>query len=538
MDNLSEPDIQAQTSLWQDVFRLAEPIICQTCQDSGTPGLAIGVFNRDGKLFDNYLGFHDVGKELPPDECTVFNIGSMCKGFTALAVACLVTDGKLHWDDRIEHFLGNLRGTKAGNFTIRDYLSHRTGLCRSDALFVGSDNRLLLSKAQGTALLTSLNAGYPPRQSFIYNNFGYHAVGCVIEQVSFMSYGDFLAQRIFKPLNMDRTFTDIPPILDMNIARAYVPYHNLQLREVPTPRISSNTVVFAAGGIRSCLRDLLVFYSTLLRVITTNTPDPRLRINPCDIHALFDAVMPLKATTSLREHSYSMGWARTQLPNQMSTISGNSGVLDSYPTIGDCGKAPLVLHHGGNNLGCSSTVYMMPELDVGIVVLGNSLGHCDATDWAAQILAEAYLCGTITSPFCQYVIASAARGRSAMDRVQAMLDKEKKASDPPGDLERHTGCFWHKSRQFCIVVELREAGQLVMLLQGREDEKYDLRHYHHDTFVFNETFDQVVDRGQWCRPHWFYKIEFVTQNGVTNALRWRIDDAQEQGQIFLRDNRC
>ncbi|KAF4464897.1 beta-lactamase family [Fusarium albosuccineum] len=538
MENLPEPDIQAQTTLWQDVFCLAETIIRQTCQDSGTPGLAIGVFNRDAKLFDNYLGFRDVEKELPPDGCTVFNIGSMCKGFTALAIACLVTDGKLHWDDRVEHFLGNLRGAEVGNFTIRDFLSHRTGLCRSDALFVGSDNRLLLLKAQGTAVLTSLNAGCPPRQNFIYNNFGYHAVGCVIEKVSSMSYGDFLAQRIFKPLNMDRTFTDLPPILDMNIARAYVPYHNLKPREVPTPRISSNTVAFAAGGIRSCLRDLLVFHGALLRVITTNTADPRLRIDPCDIHAIFDAVMPLHVPQSFREQSYSMGWARTQLPNQMSAISGNSGVLDAYPTIGDWGKAPLVLHHGGNNLGCSSTMCMMPELDVGIVVLGNSLGHCDATDWTAQILTEAYLWGTIKSPFRQYVNASAARGRTAMDRVQAMLDKEKKPSGPPGDLERYTGCFWHKSRQFCIVVELCERRELAMLLQGREDEKHSLRHYHHDTFVFNETFDQVVDRGQWCRPHWFYKIEFVIQDGVADALRWRIDDTQEQGQIFQRDNRC
>ncbi|KAJ3528223.1 hypothetical protein NM208_g10304 [Fusarium decemcellulare] len=347
-----------------------------------------------------------------------------------------------------------------------------------------------------------------------------------------MSYGEFLAKRTLKPLNMDRTFTDLPPALDKSIARAYVPYHNLKLREVPTPHISSNTVVFAAGGIRSCLRNLLVFYSALLRVITTDTPDPRLRINSCDIHTLFDAEMPLKVTTSLREHSYGMGWARTQLPNQMSTMSGNSGVSNSYPTLGDCGKAPLVLHHGGNNLGCSSTVYMMPELDGGIVMLGNSLGHCDTTDWTAQILTEAYLCGTIISPFCQYVIASAARGRSAMDRVQAMLDKERKPGDPPGDLERYTGCFWHKSRQFCIVVELYERGELAMLLEGREDEKYGLRQYHHDTFVFNDTFDQIVDRGQWCKPHWFYKIEFIIQRGVTDALRWRIDGTKEQGTNF------
>lgn len=96
-----------------------------------------------------------------------------------------------------------------------------------------------------------------------------------------------------------------------------------------------------------------------------------------------------------------MGWARTQLPNQMSQLSGNSGLLDAYPTIGDASDAPLVFHYGGSSFGCSSTVYLMPELNRGIVVLGNALGHCDATDWTAQVLTEAYLCGTIRTPFHQ-----------------------------------------------------------------------------------------------------------------------------------------
>jgi len=67
----------------------------------------------------------------------------------------------------------------------------------------------------------------------------------------------------------------------------------------------------------------------------------------------------------------------------------NSGLLDSYPTIGGAANAPLVFHHGGNNIGCSSTVYLFPELQSGIVVLGNALAHCDATDWTAQVLTEA-----------------------------------------------------------------------------------------------------------------------------------------------------
>ncbi|KAK7413379.1 hypothetical protein QQX98_007756 [Neonectria punicea] len=190
MTKLNNPGARARPSSHQDVdFNLIEPIIQEICQVSGTPGLAVGVFDRDGKIFDSYHGHRD--KRLPPDAETVFNLGSMCKGFTAFAVGCLVDEGKLHWDEPIGNVVEDLRETANGKFTIRELLSHRTGLCRSDALFIGSDNQLLLTKAQGDDIFASLAASRPPRQDFIYNNFGYHAVGRAIEKSLFHGLWQF-----------------------------------------------------------------------------------------------------------------------------------------------------------------------------------------------------------------------------------------------------------------------------------------------------------------------------------------------------------
>ncbi|KAM0295046.1 hypothetical protein HYE67_007968 [Fusarium culmorum] len=517
---------------WQENYRLAEPLIRQACTVSGTPGLAIGIFNHEGKIFDKYLGHRDVHQKLGPDPETVFNIGSMCKGFTAVAVACLVADGKLHWDDRIEKFIDELHGTNIGCSTIRDLLSHRTGLSRSDALFIGSDNQLLLSKAQGTSLLASLDKSRPPRQDFIYNNFGYHAVGCVIEKLSSVTYGDFLVTRIFKPLEMTRTFTTLPPAEDKNVSLAYMPYHNLELRQVPSPLISSDTVAFSAGGIRSCTLDLVTFYSSLLSGFSTCKKLHNLKLHHHNLRAIFEAAMPLTVDASLREQSYALGWVRTQLPNQVSEITGNSGLLEDYPRLGSYENGPLLFHHAGNNIGCSSSIYLMPELDVGIVVLGNSLGHCDATGWACQILTETHLNHNTKIDFSTFVSAAASKGRSAMNRVQDALEREREPSELPRDPSVYTGVFWHTSRQFCIQVLLDENGELAMLLQGRDSEKYTLRHYNRHTFVFNETFNQIVDRGQWCRPYWFYKISFAWHDDDIVALKWRIDDTQEEEHVF------
>ncbi|KAH6983504.1 beta-lactamase/transpeptidase-like protein [Ilyonectria sp. MPI-CAGE-AT-0026] len=501
---------------------MAKFTIHHVCRESGTPGLAIGIFNRDGKVLDSCYGFRDVRKRLPPDIDTVFNLGPMSTGFTALAVACLISDGKLDWDNRVGKFLVELRDTENGKFTIRELLSHSTGLCKSEALFLGPSR---------------------PPHKLIYNHLGYHVVGCVIEQVSSMSYGDFLAKRIFAPLNMKRTFTTLASASDQNIAQAHVPYHDRGLCQIPPPSICSDTAAYASGCVRNCMRDLMTFYGALPRNFIDLMPKTVFRdLNMISSHirAIFEPTMPFRDPTSLRKQSYGMGWARTQLPNQMTLFSANYDLLNAYPTIGDSSDTPLVFHQGGSSFGCSSTVYLMPELNSGIVVLGNALGHCDATDLTAQALTEAFLCGSIGTPFDKCAIAAASRQRSAMEREQEMLDKEKKASDPPTNLERYTGTFWNKTRQFRIVVALCTQGdkkELSMSLQGRQDETYTLRHYHEDFFVFNETFDQVVNRGQRWRPYWLYKIEFLPQaaEAAVDALCWRIDEEEEQGQVFKKD---
>ncbi|CAH0025830.1 unnamed protein product [Clonostachys rhizophaga] len=536
MAHLAISKEEVQMASHRDAIRQAKAIIDEICNISGTPGLATSIFNLEGSSAVSFYGFRDVSQGLRPDLDTVFNIGSLCKGFTAVAVACLVADGKVSWDDRIDTHLHHLRRRYNGTFTLRDLLSHRSGLCRSDALFIGSDNRLLVTKSQGLEIFASLDPSSPPRQDFLYNNFGYHALGSVIEHVSGMGFGDFLKKRIFEPLNMSRTFTSLPPYDDENTSLAYMPYSNGQLRTVPTPQISSDTVAFAAGSIRSCVRDLVRYCRFLLRGLKPGAQE--LGLSSDHVANIFEAVIPLHGPPrTLRERSYAMGWARTQLPNNINLVSGNAGLLDTWPVIGTTNNGILVLHHNGNNIGCSSTIYLLPEMDTGVIALSNALGHCDAADWAAQILLEALLGGTIQTPFTEYATTAASNGRSAMDRVQKALDEQRKLSPPPSNLEQYTGVFWHKTKTFCLEITLHTSQhkeRLSVKFQGLDEEKYTLHHYHYDTFVFNETFDQTMSRGQWCRPFGFYKIDFLVEGKTVSSLRWRFDDTEVEAQVFKR----
>lgn len=89
-------DMSVPTFDYEDAICQAKPIIQDICTASGTPGLAIRVFDQNGKIINYYHSNHNIKEQLKPNKDTVFNIGSIYKGFTALAIACLVADGKLH----------------------------------------------------------------------------------------------------------------------------------------------------------------------------------------------------------------------------------------------------------------------------------------------------------------------------------------------------------------------------------------------------------------------------------------------------------
>ncbi|KAF5562823.1 beta-lactamase transpeptidase [Fusarium phyllophilum] len=94
MENKYQVISLPSTLTWEEIFHLAMTDIQQVCSISGTPGFEIRVLDRNGKTAGQYLCFRDVNQEPQPDADTVFKIGSMCRGFTALAITALVTDGR------------------------------------------------------------------------------------------------------------------------------------------------------------------------------------------------------------------------------------------------------------------------------------------------------------------------------------------------------------------------------------------------------------------------------------------------------------
>ena len=169
------------------------------------PSLSICVV-QDGKtLLCDGIGMRDNASR-PADAQTLYQIASCTKAFTATAAAVLATEGKLDFDTPVIEYLPAFRLNDryaTENLTLRDFLSHRSGLPRHEYAWYGTG----FSREQLLKNLKDLPLSAPIRYRFQYSNFNYLIAGAVIEAVSGEKFEDFLKEKLLRPLGMERSET-------------------------------------------------------------------------------------------------------------------------------------------------------------------------------------------------------------------------------------------------------------------------------------------------------------------------------------------
>lgn len=191
----------------------------------GAPGCAVGVYNAGRILFAKGYGQADIAAQRPITANSVFSIASLTKQFTAFGIALLESEGKLSLDDPVRKYLPQL--PEFGSpITVRHLVHHISGLRDYGALmeFTGWKLDEPISKSQLLALLARQRAlNFAPGTEHEYGNTNYVLLGMIIERVSGRSYGDFLAERIFRPLGMAGSAFGEPPAGSHRLARNYAP---------------------------------------------------------------------------------------------------------------------------------------------------------------------------------------------------------------------------------------------------------------------------------------------------------------------------
>ena len=162
-------------------------------------------------IYENALGYLDFSSKTPLSLNSAFQLASISKTFTGVAILMMAQEGKIRMEDSIQQYLPQF---PYHGIRIADLLSHRSGLPNYLYAF---ENKRRINGAPPTndTIMKWFNQADPlpppyarPGRSFSYNNSNFVVLACILEKVSGMRYADFMRRRIFEPLEMRHSYID------------------------------------------------------------------------------------------------------------------------------------------------------------------------------------------------------------------------------------------------------------------------------------------------------------------------------------------
>lgn len=237
-----------------------DDLVRQGMKDWRVPGLALAIVKDGQVVLERGYGVRELGKPGAVDAHTLFAIGSTTKAMTAALVGMLVDEKKLDWDDPVITHLPWFQlkdPAVTRELTVRDLLTHRSGLGNADYLWYGQRN----STEDILRRVRLLDPAYPVRSGFIYQNIMYAAAGAVIEAVSGKPWAEMMRTRIFEPLGMRETIATAATLASQpNVA---VPHDRINgtVRAIENASVDA---VAAAGAVWSNVADMAKWMQCML----------------------------------------------------------------------------------------------------------------------------------------------------------------------------------------------------------------------------------------------------------------------------------
>ncbi len=314
-------------------------------------GFAVAVVDKNKVVYARGFGYRDLAGKLPVTPNTLFAIGSCTKAFTATLIGKLQQDGRLDIDKPVNNYLPSLKffnDAMNNTITLRDMMSHRTGLPRYDLswyFFNSSSRDSLIERIQ------YMEPSCGVRQRWQYNNFMYMAQGAVVEKLTGLSWEENIKEQFFKPLGMTRSVLNINEMQKMDdIAVAYGLKKDSIIKKLEYYNING---MAPAGSINSCVNDMAKWVSAWINNGKFEGKEiiPGIyRDQAISSQAVCDAALPSKELPDQFFANYGLGWSMT-----------------SY-------KGHYLVAHGGAIDGFSASTCFFPADSVGIIVLTNQDG--------------------------------------------------------------------------------------------------------------------------------------------------------------------
>jgi len=479
---------QGQAPTFKKEIPAIDQYIQQLMTEWEVAGSAVSIVYKDKVIFSKGFGYRDVASKLPVTTKTTFGIASNTKLFTSMAAAMLHEEKKLDLDKPVRTYMPELHfatGELDEKLTLRDMLSHRSGVPRWDGVWSGSGYTLqeILDRLQHMKPTMGFREGY------LYNNNMYAAAGAVTAKVNGTSWEQLIQTRLFNPLEMKQsTFSFEAAAKKGEFSKDYlVGRVDKKLKEYE-PDTDCNCWAPAAA-IVSNVEELS---NWMMAQINGGKFKGKQVIQP---KAIIETIKPNNIASKEMVYDevfyglYGMGRSSTDY------------------------KGHVVVSHGGVISGYRSTMAMLPKDSLAIIVLTNTAQGSPMANAAVYGIIDRLL-ELGESPWTTKIKAEITKQETkALKELDSLKALKVKDTRPSHALTDYVGTYEHKAYGKMII---SQEGDHLRIKHRMWDEA--LEHFHYDQFWSTEHPDFMINYGLRV-----YKLHFTTNEaGKIDKIKTRV----------------
>ena len=340
----SEQEKQDEAVKLEEKLQSIRTFIDSTMSQWHVAGLSVAVVKDNEILMTEGFGYRDIEKKLPVTSQTLFAIGSSSKAFTAFSVGLLVDEGIINWDTPIIEYMPDFMmydDFATREMTAIDLLTHRSGLPRHDLMWYGA----YFSRDEMYDRLRYLEPNKPFRYTFQYQNLMYMTAGLMVGRLTNSTWEDVVYDRIFMPFGMNNSNFSVDA--SQNSDDFSLPYHVDENDEIAKMDFMNISAVGPAGSINSCADDMVQWVRMFLN--KGKVDDTQIMLE-ATVKNLITPHMFIGGESSSEELTY--------------RAYGMGCVILTY-------RGHPYVQHGGNIDGFTALVNLLPDDNLGVVILTN-----------------------------------------------------------------------------------------------------------------------------------------------------------------------
>jgi CubicO group peptidase (beta-lactamase class C family) len=442
----SEQEKLDEAAKLEEKLQAIRTFIDSTMSQWHVAGLSVAVVKDNEVLMTEGFGYRDIENKLPVSSQTLFAIGSSSKAFTAFSVGLLVDEGIIDWDTPAREYMPDFKmydDFATQEMTPIDLLTHRSGLPRHDLMWYGAN----FSREEMYDRLRYLEPNEPFRYTFQYQNLMYMTAGLMVGRLTNSTWENVVYERVFVPLGMNNSNFSVDASQDSD--NYSLPYQVDDNDEIAKMKFMNLSTVGPAGSINSCADDMAQWVRMFLN--KGKVDDTQIMLE-ATIENLITPHMFMSHKSSSKElsyYAYGLGWF-------IQTYRG-------HPCI----------YHGGNIDGFTALVNLLPDDNLGIVILTNQnnssyssiagyyiidqLLDLEPVDWHGRNLGQ------------QETLAEIEKASETLERV--------KGTKPSHKLEDYAGVY--ESRGYGTIQIEQNDDELLIVYHSFASP---LEHWHYDVF--------------------------------------------------------